>query len=104
MRTINETKINLNLQAKISVKADAPTMRTFEIAGCGGFQLSDYMPSIKTCFPMLPTFRNVVELKELIEYYLENDSERWEIAEKCMEICHHSFKYSDAAKIMLSNL
>jgi spore maturation protein CgeB len=29
--------INLNLQAKISVAADAPTMRTFEIAGCGGF-------------------------------------------------------------------
>lgn len=34
VKTINESRINLNLQAKISIYADVPTMRTFELAGC----------------------------------------------------------------------
>jgi spore maturation protein CgeB len=104
VRTINESTINLNLQAKISVNADAPTMRTFEIAGCGGFQISDYMPSLKRYFPMMPTFTDVKELRDQIEYYLNNLEEREEIALKCMNICRVSFKYTDSAKTMLSQM
>ncbi|MHB8360878.1 MAG: CgeB family protein [Thermoplasmataceae archaeon] len=102
--TINESTINLNLQAKISVNADAPTMRTFEIAGCGGFQISDYMPSLKKYFPMMPTFKDVEELKEQIEYYLNSAEEREEISLKNMEICRGSFKYTDSAKLILTAL
>ncbi len=104
VRTINESTINLNLQAKISVNADAPTMRTFEIAGCGGFQISDYMPSLKRYFPMMPTFTDVNELKELLKYYLNNGVERDEIALKCMKICRDYFKYTDSAKIILTGM
>ena len=104
VRTINESTINLNLQAKISVNADAPTMRTFEVAGCGGFQISDYMPSLKRYFPMMPTFTDVNELKELLKYYLNNGVERDEIALKCMKICSDSFKYTDSAKLILTAL
>ena len=104
IRTINQSHINLNLQAKISVLADAPTMRTFEIAGCGGFQISDSMPSLKKYFPMLPTFENVRELKDLINYYLKNPVEAEEIALKTMKICHSSYKYTDAAQTIVSNL
>ncbi|MDA8054917.1 MAG: glycosyltransferase [Thermoplasmatales archaeon] len=104
VRTINQSFINLNLQARISVIADAPTMRTFEVAGCGGFQISDYMPSLKKYFPMLPTFREVSELKELISYYLDNPEEAQEIANKTVKICLSSYKYIDAAKIIISNL
>jgi spore maturation protein CgeB len=104
IRVINQTKINLNLQAKANIIADAPTMRTFEIAGCGGFQISDYMPSLKRYFPMMPTFTDVGELREQIEYYLDNEEDRDEIALKCMEICRDSFKYTDSAKIILSQM
>ena len=104
INVLNQTKINLNLQAKANIIADAPTMRTFEIAGCGGFQISNYMPSVKKYFPMLPTFREVSELKELISYYLDNHEEALEIANKTMEICHSTYKYIDAAKILISNL
>lgn len=104
IKTINQSLINLNLQAKVSVLADAPTMRTFEIAGCRGFQISDYMPSVKKYFPMLPTFREVSELKELISYYLDNQEEALDIANKTMEICQSTYKYIDAAKIIISNL
>lgn len=104
VRTINQSSINLNLQARISVEADAPTMRSFEIAGCGGFQISDYMPSLKRYFSLIPTFRDIDELKEEIEFYLYNNEEREEIALKCMEICRSSFKYDDSARIIISNL
>jgi len=104
VKIINGSMINLNLQAKISVDADAPTMRTFEIAGCGGFQISDYMPSIRKYFPMMPTFTDAKGLRDQIEYYLDNEEDRDEIALKCMEICRGSFKYTDSAKIMLSQM
>ena len=104
VKTINQSKINLNLQAEISIRADAPTMRTFEVAGCGGFQISDYMPSLKKYFPMLPTFRNKYEMKELISYYLDNYEEGLEIADKTMEICYSTYKYTDSAKIILSSV
>ena len=104
IRTINQSHINLNLQAKISVLADAPTMRTFEIAACGGFQISDSMPSLKKYFPILPTFEDISELKDLINYYLENPGESEEIALKTMKICHSSFKYTDTARTIVSNL
>ena len=104
VKTINQSRINLNLQAKISIQADAPTMRTFEVAGCGGFQISDYMPCLKKYFPMLPTFREVSELKELISYYLDNHEEALEIANRTMKICLSSYKYTDTARIIISNL
>lgn len=104
VKTINQSKINLNLQANMSILADAPTMRTFELAGCGGFQISDYMPSIKKYFPMIPTFNDWHELRDLISQYTENREEAEEIALRTMEICHSYFKYTDAAKTIISNL
>lgn len=104
VKTINQSKINLNLQAKISIEADAPTMRTFELAGCGSFQISDYMPSVKKYFPMLTTFHETKDLKELIRYYVDNGEEAQEIAMKTMEICHSYYKYTDAAKVILSGI
>jgi len=104
VKTINATKINLNLQAQVSVRADAPTMRTFEVAGCKGFQISDYMPSIMKYFPEMVTFRDLKELKELISYYLENEEERSEIVTKTQDRCYKYFTYNDSAKIILRNL
>jgi len=104
VKVINESMINLNLQAKISVAADAPTMRTFEIAGCGGFQISDYMPSLGRYFPMMPTFTDVEGLRDEIEYYLDDEEDRYEIAMKCMEICRDSFKYTNSANIIFRSI
>ncbi|WMT49132.1 MAG: glycosyltransferase [Thermoplasmatales archaeon] len=104
IKTINETKINLNLQSKVSIKADAPTMRTFELAGCGGFQISDYMHSLKDYFPMIPTFKDENELKNLISYYIDNEEEALNISIKTMEKCQAKYKYIDTAKIILSKI
>ena len=104
INTINRSSINLNLQARISVEADAPTMRTFELAGCGAFQISDYMDSIKKYLPVVPTFKTINELKELVEYYKANELERIDISIKSMQFCHKFFKYTDAAKKIISQL
>ena len=103
IRVINETRINLNLQAKENTSADAPTMRTFELAGSGGFQISEYMPSLIQYFPMMVTFRDPNELKELISYYLENDIERTEIASRIRDRCYEYFTYEHAAKSIVNN-
>ena len=102
VRTINETKINLNLQAQVSIMADAPTARTFEVSGSGGFQISDSMSSIGRYFPRIPTFGSTDELKELIDYFLDNETEREERALDCYYRCRKYFKFTDAAKLITS--
>ncbi len=79
-------------------------MRTFELAGCGGFQISDYMPSVARYFPGIVTFKNPTELKELISYYLENNGEREEIATKLQETCYKFYTYDSSAKMMLGKI
>ena len=102
IRVINQSIVNLNIQGKGSIIADSSTMRTFELAGSGGFQISDYMPSLTQYFPMIVTFRDVKELKELISYYLENDIERTEIANTMRDRCYEYFTYEHAAKSIIS--
>jgi len=101
---INQSKINLNIHASSDVAADAPNMRTFEVSGCGAFQLVDYVQSLNEYFPFIPTYKNINELKELIDYYLNNETEREEIAIKSQERCYKFYKYVDAAKRIVSNL
>lgn len=100
--TINRSLININLQTRASVLGDAPTMRTFEIAACRGFQISDYMHSIKEYFPRMPTFYERRDLKELINYYSNSISEAEEIALDSQEICYRKFTYEIASKRILS--
>ncbi|MEM4092257.1 MAG: glycosyltransferase [Conexivisphaerales archaeon] len=104
VRVINESRINLNLHANSDVIADAPNMRAFEVAGCGAFQISDHVPSVKKYFPEIPTFKTIKELRGLIAYYLGSEKEREEIAMKAQERCYKNFKYSDSAKMILAGM
>lgn len=102
--TINRSRINLNVHARTDLKADAPNMRVFEVAGCGGFQVADAVPSLKQMFKDVPVYRGLKELRELIKYYLENEREREEIATKSQEACYRSYKYTDVARLIISSL
>lgn len=58
--------------------------RLFEIAGSGGFQISEYRDEIPKFFEPnkeIVLFRTIDELKEKINYYLKHPEERWKIAE-----------------------
>ena len=102
--TVNKTSINLNLQTKASIIGDAPTMRTYEIAGCGGFQVSDFMPSLTEFFPRMPTFKNVADLQEMLSYYSRNNSEKAEIASANREICYRKYTYEIMAGRILASV
>lgn len=59
--------------------------RTFEIPSCEAFGIFDYINGLEELFDIgeeIICYRNVVELKGLINYYLANPKERYAIAEK----------------------
>lgn len=98
-RIFRETKINLNLSNSITydlrylthniknpmvaytAEKDVSQIkaRNFEIPYYGGFQLTDYVPSLESYFQIgkeVSCYRDVDEAKMLIRYYLENADER----------------------------
>lgn len=80
--------------------------RTFEIPGRGGFQIAPYIPGITDCFKdreeiVLYSFGNWTQLKNLIDYYLENDSERERIREAGHERTKRDHTYTQRVKTML---
>ena len=53
--------------------------RNFEIPYFGGFQLSDYVPSLENYFDIgkeVVCYKDIDEAEQLIKYYLENEEER----------------------------
>lgn len=58
--------------------------RAFETCGIGGFQMIDWNPGLPHLFEPgeeVVTFRSMDELKSKIDYYLDHEDERREIAE-----------------------
>ena len=56
--------------------------RNFEIPYFGGFQLSDYVPSLENYFDIgkeVVCYKDIDEAEQLIKYYLENEEEREDI-------------------------
>ncbi|NCO00455.1 MAG: glycosyltransferase [Epsilonproteobacteria bacterium] len=53
--------------------------RNFEIPYFGGFQLTDYVPSLENYFDIgkeVVCYKDIDEAEQLIKYYLENEKER----------------------------
>lgn len=70
--------------------------RNFEIPYFGGFQLTDYVPTIEDYFDIgqeIVCYRDVDEAELLIRYYLENEDERERIknAAHCKALKEHGY-------------
>lgn len=77
----NASMINLNLT--ISQSREAVNMRIFDVAACGGFVVSDYTKDLGSLFKLgeeVVAFKKRGELKGLIKYFLDNSTERENIA------------------------
>lgn len=60
--------------------------RTYELAACGLFQISDHRPEIKDIFDgSVPIYETPQEMERLVRYYLENPKERQELAGRQLE-------------------
>jgi len=80
-KCFNLTKINLNIHFPHSI--ESVNLRTFEILATNSFQLCDYFKEIPNLFKMdkeIVCYKDAEELKEKIEYYLDNEEERLKIA------------------------
>ncbi|WP_229768150.1 CgeB family protein [Sulfodiicoccus acidiphilus] len=98
---INSTKVNLNIHHPVDLTADSPNMRTFEVAGSGGFLLTERMDCLGKLFRRIETYSGVEELNEKIEYYLRDDKEREEIALGLREDCLERHTYLHRAQELM---
>lgn len=75
----NESRIVLSIVR--DNQADGWSSRLTEILGTSSFQITNYFASVEKEFSdSLVMYRNLDELKSLLEYYLSHDSEREEIS------------------------
>lgn len=83
LKIFNSSTINLNLHSSqerngIDPTGDFVNPRTFELAACKAFQLTDKRSLLSELFSHeeIPTFENEKEMKEMIDYYLNHPEER----------------------------
>ena len=87
-------KILLNDHWEDMRDMDFPSNRLFDALACGAFVISDKIPSAETLFEgNIVTYDDADDLKNKIEYYLSNEHERKEKAQKGNEIVlkNHTF-------------
>ena len=106
------SKINLNLHsstthAGVDAECDAINPRVFEIAACGGFQVCDPCRGLESFFDFeteLPVYRDLAELRKLIDHYLAHDDERRQVAARARERALRDHTYERRAQQMLDLL
>ncbi|GAB4490876.1 MAG: hypothetical protein OHK006_24200 [Thermodesulfovibrionales bacterium] len=79
--------------------------RTYDIAACGGFQLSDHKPDLEAIFRVgseIVCYRSMDELKEQIPYYLSHPDERRAIADAGLKRVLRDHTYDARAREILS--
>lgn len=101
----NASRINLNtahLQDVFGVN-----QRTFEIAGCGGFQLVPEQADLPNLFmpgQEVATYRDPADLAGKIRYYLAHGEERAAIAEAGQKRAYRDHTYTQRIAEMISEL
>ncbi|WP_211611420.1 CgeB family protein [Halorientalis persicus] len=104
-RIYNRSKICLNIHHPQSVMGTNP--RTFEIAGSGGFQLTDETEQIKSLFDVgeeIVTYQDKNDLLEKILYYIERKEEREQIGLNANEIAHNKHTFNHRVNTLLKNV
>lgn len=109
----NQEKAKAFLGAKIVVNNILPSeylginARTFEIAGCGGFQLVNKRAALHELFSPgeeLIVYETKGELKEIIDFYLGNQDERQRISDNGYKKAHTCHTYEIRLNLMLETV
>lgn len=109
VKIFNAAKININLHSStyhegVNPYGDFVNPRTFELASCEAFQLSDYrseMPDLFKIGEEIICFEDINDLRQKIKYYLENPEERERIAKRGRERVVKEHTYEHRMKEML---
>lgn len=101
VKIFNAAKIVLNFQPKDMTHGG--NMRTFEIPGCGAFQIADKVdPDFLTSDEEVMLFKNISDLKGKIKYYLQKDKERLKIAKNGFLKSHKLHTYQKHFEILFN--
>lgn len=109
----NEEKSKRFQAGKIVVNSLHPTeifgtnVRTFEVAAACGFQIVSWRPGLSAFFEEdkeITAFKNIHELKEKVNYYLNSESERKAIALAGMKRAHRDHTYEKRLELMLATI
>jgi spore maturation protein CgeB len=104
------TKININLHSSTSPEGfadgDFVNPRTFEIAGLGAFQLTDWRQLLSLHFDLnkeIVALSNAEEMKQAVKYFLGRENERAAFARRAQKrvLEEHTYKSRAAAIIKL---
>lgn len=110
---VNASKINLNLAnsswniSTIFRRSQQIKGRNFEIPGCGGFLLTNYVEGLENFYDLdneIGCFRDKRELVNKIRYYLTHDKEREEIAGRGYERTIRNHTYEMRFKKLLDHM
>lgn len=125
--TFRRSKINLNLSNSINFdlrflchnpknflyalrgqkNVSQMKARNFEIPYFGGFQLTEYLPSLENYFQIgqeIACYSNVDEAIQLAKFYLKNDSKREEIKNKSIRRARTEHTYQHRLEKILSQI
>ena len=100
-----KSKINLNITLHC-IETGIP-QRVFDVMAAGGFLITNYQEELEYYFEVgrdLVVYHNLEELQELVEYYLNHDKEREEIArtgqEKVWRMHNYNVRMMEVMKIV----
>lgn len=103
VKIFNASKIVLNFQPKDMTHGG--NMRTFEIPGCGAFQLADRVDSKWfTDSEDIVLFKSLNDLREKVSYYLSHNQERDRIAENGYNTAYKEYTYKERFKQLFNIL
>jgi Uncharacterized protein conserved in bacteria len=104
------TKININLHSSTTPEGfadgDFVNPRTFEIAGLGAFQLTDWRKLLSLHFDLneeIVALSNADDMKHAVKYFLEQEKERIAFAQRAQKrvLDEHTYRQRAAAIIKL---
>lgn len=100
-KVFRATQINLNITVKNT--QSGISLRVLDILGSGGFLLSNYQPELAEYF--IPDrefvyYESIEDALEKVDFYLQNDDIRQEIAKNGCKKCQEEFNYSKQFKFL----
>jgi spore maturation protein CgeB len=92
----SQSKVNLNISLR-TIRTGIP-LRVVDVLGCGGFLISNYQSELEEYFEIgqdLEVYGSIEELYEKVQFYLEHEDVRRQIAQNGFEKVKRDFTFTD---------
>lgn len=99
------SKVNLNISLK-TIRTGIP-LRILDILASGGFVISNFQEELAEYFRLgeeIITYGDIEELYYLVNYYLQHEEERKEIAARGLQRVKEDFRFEERMKVILEDL